>query len=86
VCASISGMSSTLSCTYNTFNGKLFVSNLVTADTTGTSLSFSMTQFINPYNGISESSYLITTGVFNSVNPADPVYAINELATTVTVN
>ncbi|CDW83721.1 UNKNOWN [Stylonychia lemnae] len=61
VCASVSGMSSSMTCIYDTNSKSLTVKNPVSSTSYGTSLTFSIYPFKNPYNGKKKSSFKITT-------------------------
>ena len=52
-------MSALMSCTFS--SNTLYVSNPVTADQSGTALTFQVTGFINPYNGKTRTGFTITT-------------------------
>jgi hypothetical protein len=61
VCKSVSGMNSILTCTYNKDTRKLTVTQPVTADVTGVTLSFSVDNFKNPYSGKPRTGFYIST-------------------------
>ena len=60
-CASVTGMSSSMSCTYDTSSRFLTVSTPVSSSTKGTALTFSVYPFKNPYNAKKKSSFKIST-------------------------
>ncbi|CDW77580.1 UNKNOWN [Stylonychia lemnae] len=60
-CASVTGMSSSITCTYDTNSRFLTVKNPVSSSTSGSSLTFSIYPFKNPYNAKKKSSFKITT-------------------------
>lgn len=75
-----------MTCAYTVTTGKLQINNPVSAPTSGSSLSFTVTGFMNPYSGVPVTGFKISTGLPNPSNPSDPVYAIDELAVTVQVS
>ena len=61
VCSSVTGMSSMMSCSYSQDTQFLTITNPVSSDTSGTLLTFSVTNFRNPYNGKPKTGYYIWT-------------------------
>jgi hypothetical protein len=62
-----SNMPSTITCNYNTFNRKLTLSNVlsVSSVTNGDSLSFTVSNFKNPYSGVPKTGFTIYTADSN---------------------
>lgn len=60
-CSAVTGMSSSISCTYSQSSRFLTVINPVSSATSGSSLTFSVYPFLNPYNGIKKTSFKITS-------------------------
>lgn len=50
-----------MSCTYNEDSQKLTVIDPVTSDITGTSITFEVSDFVNPYSGKPRTGYYIVT-------------------------
>ena len=50
-----------MSCTYNIYSQNLTISNPLVSNSTGTLLTFSVDNFVNPYSGKPRSGYIITT-------------------------
>ena len=54
-------MNSFMTCIYNKDTQKLTVTSPVKTDITGTSITFEVDNFINPYSGVPRTGYFITT-------------------------
>lgn len=54
-------MNPSMSCTYNTYNQKLTITQPVTADTTNQAITFTVDNFRNPYSGKPKTGFQILT-------------------------
>ena len=61
-------MSSQMSCTFNQYTNTLYVTSPVASQTSGSAISFSVDNFLNPYNGKIWSGYVVQTTDGNGGN------------------